>query len=124
MSQTGADVEQPAGSGGGCGCGGGGGGCGGGGGARSGGPAPAAVLSLDPRIDVREIPPGQRHETVLAAVAAVPAGGALVLVAPHAPRPLLAQIETGHPGEFALEWLQSGPEVWQLRLVRSGIVEC
>ena len=99
-----------------CGCGGGGGG-GCGGDAAS---APAAVLSIDPRLDVRDIPHERRHATVLDTVDVIPAGGALVLVAPHAPRPLLAEIDTRYPGGFTTEWLQSGPEVWQVRLRRTA----
>lgn len=94
----------------GCGCG---GGCG-----DAALPVPAPVLTADPRLDVREIPHSRRHATVLDTVGAVPAGGALVLVAPHAPRPVLAEIMARYPDAFAVEWLQSGPEVWQVRLSR------
>jgi uncharacterized protein (DUF2249 family) len=53
---------------------------------------------------------------VLAALDTLPDGGALVLVAPHAPRPLLAEIESRYRGAVAAEWLQDGPETWQIRL--------
>lgn len=102
---------------GGCGCG----GCGCGGDAASGTPAAEApVLGIDPRIDVRDVPHAQRHARVLTALDAVPQGRALVLVADHAPRPLLAQVESRYGGEFDIEWLQAGPSVWQIRLERSG----
>ncbi|MGB2571660.1 DUF2249 domain-containing protein [Micromonospora citrea] len=102
------------------GCGGGGGGCGCGG---DQGPAdaPAATLSIDPRLDVRLLPHGQRHARVLAALDALPAGGALVLVAPHAPRPLLAEVEARYGGGMSTEWLQDGPDVWQIRLSRQPV---
>ena len=101
---------------GGCG-GGGGGGCGCGG---DNGPvdAPAPLLTVDARLDVRSLPHGQRHARVLAAIEALPGDGALVLVAPHAPRPLLAEIDARYPGQIDAEWLQEGPEVWQIRLHR------
>lgn len=103
-----------------------GGGCGGGGACGCGGDAgragaEAPVLSIDPRIDVREVPHAQRHATVLTALEAVPLEGALVLVAPHAPRPLLNQIQDIFPGQFGIEWLQSGPDVWQVRLQRAAL---
>lgn len=114
--QVGAGAAEPGGErGGGC-----GGACGCGGDAPGGAAAEAPVLSIDPRLDVREIPHDRRHATVLAALDSVPAGGALVLVAPHAPRPLLAEIEARHPGRFELDWLQEGPTVWQLRLQRAA----
>ncbi|BCJ76912.1 hypothetical protein CS0771_64560 [Catellatospora sp. IY07-71] len=97
----------------------GGGGCGCGGDAPGSADASAPVLSLDPRIDVREVPHGQRHARVLAALDALPGAAGLVLVAPHAPLPLLAEIEQRYAGRFATQWLQEGPDVWQLRLSRT-----
>lgn len=98
---------------GGCGCG--SCGCGGDQGRAD---APAPVLTLDARLDVRDLPHSQRHERVLAELAALPPDGALVLVAPHAPLPLLSEIETRYPGQIQAEWLQEGPDVWQVRLQR------
>jgi uncharacterized protein (DUF2249 family) len=97
------------------GCGGGGCGCGG---DRGPADAPAQVLSVDTRLDVRALPHGERHARVLAALDALPADGALVLIAPHAPRPLLAEIDARYPGQIDTQWLQDGPDVWQLRLHR------
>ncbi|KAB1990086.1 DUF2249 domain-containing protein [Streptomyces triticiradicis] len=69
-----------------------------------------------PELDVRDVPHSLRHATVFGAIAAVPSGRAMVLVAPHDPLPLLAQIEDRHPGAFAVEYLQHGPEAWRLLL--------
>ncbi|MFD2768001.1 DUF2249 domain-containing protein [Micromonospora eburnea] len=80
--------------------------------------AAAPVLTIDPRLDVRLLPHDRRHTTVLAALDAMPAGGALVLIAPHAPRPLLAEIEARYRGNMVAEWLQDGPDTWQVRLSR------
>ncbi|MEU8623023.1 DUF2249 domain-containing protein, partial [Streptomyces sp. NPDC048623] len=55
-----------------------------------------------PELDVREVPHSLRHATVFGAIAAVPSGRAMVLVAPHDPLPLLGQIEDRHPGAFAV----------------------
>jgi uncharacterized protein (DUF2249 family) len=101
------------------------GGCGGDGACGCGGDAgradaPAPVLSLDARLDVRGLPHDQRHARVLAALAALPADGGLVLIAPHAPRPLLAEIDARYPGQIGVEWLQEGPDVWQIRLHRQA----
>ncbi|QNE74302.1 DUF2249 domain-containing protein [Streptomyces finlayi] len=70
----------------------------------------------EPELDVREVPHALRHATVFGALDAVPAGTAMVLVAPHDPLPLLAQIEQRGPGTFSVEYLERGPEVWRLRL--------
>jgi uncharacterized protein (DUF2249 family) len=102
----------------GCGCG----GCGCGGDAAGASDAEVQMLSIDPRLDIRAVPHDVRHATVLAALDEVPAGGALVLVAPHAPRPLLAEIAARYPGQFQLDWLQQGPTVWQLRFERTAVL--
>ncbi|WP_433531635.1 DUF2249 domain-containing protein [Micromonospora sp. CA-263727] len=103
------------------GCGGGGGsGCGCGGDAAS-AAADAPLLTIDPRLDVRDLPHGERHARVLAAIDALPAEAAMVLVAPHAPRPLLAEIDARYAGQVSAEWLQNGPDVWQIRLHRMSV---
>jgi uncharacterized protein (DUF2249 family) len=100
------------------GCGGGGCGCGDVPNAADG---EAATLTIDPRLDVRDLPHGERHARVLAALDALPADAALVLVAPHSPVPLLAEIENRYAGQVAGEWLQDGPQVWQIRLHRQPV---
>ncbi|MFI1416706.1 DUF2249 domain-containing protein [Streptomyces sp. NPDC020731] len=69
-----------------------------------------------PELDVRDVPHALRHATVFGALGAVPAGRAMVLVAPHDPLPLLRQIEDRHPGVFAVDYQQRGPEAWRLLL--------
>ncbi|MFF9332508.1 DUF2249 domain-containing protein [Streptomyces albogriseolus] len=71
-----------------------------------------------PELDVREVPHALRHATVFGALGAVPAGRAMLLVAPHDPLPLLRQIEERHPGVFSVEYRQRGPEAWRLLLTR------
>ncbi|MFC8419816.1 DUF2249 domain-containing protein [Streptomyces sp. NPDC057236] len=70
----------------------------------------------EPELDVRDVPHALRHATVFGALDAVPAGNAMVLIAPHDPLPLLAQIEQRNPGVFSAEYLERGPEAWRLRL--------
>jgi uncharacterized protein (DUF2249 family) len=78
----------------------------------------APVLSVDTRLDVRDVPHSQRHALVLSTVAALTPGHAVVLVAGHAPRPVLAEIDERFGAQVQSEWLQAGPEVWQIRLAR------
>ncbi|MFY1659220.1 DUF2249 domain-containing protein [Micromonospora sp. WMMD1274] len=81
----------------------------------------APTLAIDPRLDVRDLPHGERHARVLAALEALSADAAMVLVAPHAPLPLLAEVEHRYTGQVAGEWLQDGPEVWQIRRHRQPV---
>ncbi|TAM72259.1 DUF2249 domain-containing protein [Mycobacterium sp.] len=72
----------------------------------------------DPVLDVREVPHSIRHATVFGAFDAVPPGGALVLVAPHDPVPLLHQLNDRASGRLEVQYEQRGPEAWRLRLIR------
>ncbi|USQ82069.1 DUF2249 domain-containing protein [Ornithinimicrobium faecis] len=72
-----------------------------------------------PELDVRAIPHAIRHATVFGALSAVKVGGAMDLVAPHDPKPLLAQIADREAGAIDVEYLVPGPEAWTLRLTRT-----
>ncbi|OFE17049.1 cation-binding protein [Humibacillus sp. DSM 29435] len=73
-----------------------------------------------PELDARAVPHAIRHATVFGALDGVRANGGLVLVAPHDPKPLLAQLERRNPGEFTVEYLERGPEAWRLAIVRQS----
>jgi uncharacterized protein (DUF2249 family)/quercetin dioxygenase-like cupin family protein len=73
-----------------------------------------------PELDVRAVPHAIRHATVFGALDAIAPGGGLVLVAPHDPLPLLAQIEQRSPGRFGVSYLQRGPDDWRLQLTNTG----
>lgn len=71
-----------------------------------------------PVLDVRAIPHRLRHATVHGALGTVRSGESIILVAPHDPKPLLAEIEQRYPGDFTVSYLTSGPEAWRLALSR------
>jgi uncharacterized protein (DUF2249 family) len=73
-----------------------------------------------PELDARSVPHAIRHATIFGALDAVRPGGGLVLVAPHDPLPLLAQIEERAPGAFDVNYLERGPEAWRLAFVRTS----
>ncbi len=70
-----------------------------------------------PELDVRVIPHAIRHATVFGAWSAIPDGGSLVIVAPHDPKPLLAQL--ADRGPVTVTYLEAGPDAWRLQLTRS-----
>ena len=70
----------------------------------------------EPVLDVRPIPHAIRHATVFGAFEAIAPGDALVIVAPHLPRPLLAQLAERAP--IDVEVLVDGPEAWHVRITR------
>ena len=71
-----------------------------------------------PELDSRPVPHAIRHATIFGALDAVRPGGGMVLVAPHDPLPLLAQIEQRSPGVFEVGYLERGPDAWRLTFVR------
>jgi uncharacterized protein (DUF2249 family) len=71
-----------------------------------------------PELDARAVPHAIRHATIFGALDAVRPGGGMILVAPHDPLPLLAQIEQRSPGMFEVSYVERGPEAWRLAFVR------
>lgn len=74
----------------------------------------------DPELDATVVPHAIRHATIFGALDTVKLGAGLVLIAPHDPLPLLAQLERRSPGAFSVEYLQRGPETWRLRFARDS----
>lgn len=72
-----------------------------------------------PILDVRDIPHRIRHATVFGALESIQVGGSMDLVAPHDPRPLLAQIAQREHGAIDVDYRDIGPESWTLRLTRT-----
>src|SRR6478736_5812524 len=69
-----------------------------------------------PELDVRVIPHAIRHASVFGAWSAIPQGGSLALVAPHDPKPLLAQL--ADLGPITVTYLDEGPDAWRLQITR------
>ena len=71
-----------------------------------------------PELDARAVPHAIRDATIFGALDSVQPGAGMILVAPHDPVPLLAQIEQRSPGLFEVDYLERGPEAWRLTFVR------
>ena len=71
-------------------------------------------------IDVRSIPPRDRHPLIFGSFAGLAPGEALLLVNDHDPKPLYYQFQAEHGGEFEWAYLESGPEVWRVRIGRAA----
>lgn len=71
-----------------------------------------------PELDARAIPHAIRHATVLGALDQTSHGGGILLIAPHDPIPLLAQLERRSPGVFEVSYVQRGPDTWRLSVVK------
>jgi uncharacterized protein (DUF2249 family)/iron-sulfur cluster repair protein YtfE (RIC family) len=83
--------------------------------------AAAAPAPADPDLDVRDLPPVRRHTTIFDAYHALLPGTGFVLVNDHDPKPLRYQFEAEHAGRFTWQYLESGPEVWRVRIGRPPV---
>ena len=59
---------------------------------------------------------GRALRTVQAGVDKLQPGEALLLVNDHDPKPLFYQFQAEASGEFTWDYLENGPEVWQVRI--------
>lgn len=73
-------------------------------------------MSSPDSLDVRVIPPPQKHTTIMAKFEALPPGASFMLINDHDPKPLRYQFQAEHEGRFEWEYLESGPEVWRVRI--------
>lgn len=69
-------------------------------------------------IDVRQIPPALRHETVFATFESLAAGESFDVLSDHEPRPLHGQFLQQWPGQFSWTSLEAGPTQWRTRIGR------
>ncbi len=77
------------------------------------------IVSNPQKLDVRALPPPQRHALIFETCGKLTAGDAVLLVNDHDPKPLYYQFEAEHPGLFGWQYVESGPEVWQVRITRN-----
>jgi uncharacterized protein (DUF2249 family) len=71
-------------------------------------------------MDVREIPHEQRHPQIFARFARLTPGEGFTLVNNHDPKPLRREFEATFPDGFTWDYLEQGPERWQVRIAREA----
>ncbi len=77
-----------------------------------------------PPIDVRQLPPPERHARIFHMLAMLDGGEHLTLVNDHDPAPLHRQLEWTQPGLFLWEYLVEGPSEWHVRIERKASAGC
>jgi uncharacterized protein (DUF2249 family) len=73
-----------------------------------------------PTLDVRPIPPKDKHPTIFETFDDLAPGDHFVLVNDHDPNPLYYQFEVERPGELEWDYLEEGPEVWRVKLTKAA----
>ncbi|MFO1309875.1 MAG: DUF2249 domain-containing protein [Burkholderiales bacterium] len=67
-------------------------------------------------LDVRAIPPRDRHPLIFGTFDALAPGESLELVNDHDPKPLYYQFRAESEAGFSWEYLEQGPEVWRVAI--------
>lgn len=70
-------------------------------------------------LDVRVIPPREKHPTIHRTFDALAPGEAFVLINDHNPKPLFYEFQAERPGAFTWRALEEGPEVWRIEIGKS-----
>jgi uncharacterized protein (DUF2249 family)/hemerythrin-like domain-containing protein len=71
-------------------------------------------------LEVRHLPPAQRHQVIFERFNALAEGQSFVLVNDHDPKPLYYQLVAEYPGKLLWEYLEQGPEVWRVRMGKAS----
>jgi uncharacterized protein (DUF2249 family)/hemerythrin-like domain-containing protein len=82
--------------------------------------AEGEVQTVD--IDVRTIPPRDRHPFIFSTFDGLEPGGAVMLVNDHDPKPLFYQFSAERAGEFTWDYIESGPMLWRVRIGKAARV--
>ena len=69
-------------------------------------------------IDVRTLPPAQRHQKIFQLVNELAADRSFILVNDHDPKPLYYQLEAEYPKQFGWTYVESGPTVWRVEIAK------
>jgi uncharacterized protein (DUF2249 family) len=69
-------------------------------------------------LDVRPIPPREKHPTIFNTFDSLNSGESMLLINDHDPRPLRYQLAAERPDTFEWEYQEQGPEVWRVRISR------
>lgn len=75
-------------------------------------------------LDIRPLPPPQRHPTIFERIDLLAPGETLRLVNDHDPVPLRYQLDATRPGHFTWTPVESGPEQWAIDITsRARVVD-
>jgi uncharacterized protein (DUF2249 family) len=68
------------------------------------------------QLDVRVIPPREKHPAIFRTFDELGPGESFVLVNDHDPFPLRYQFQAERTGAFTWEYLEQGPTVWRVEI--------
>jgi uncharacterized protein (DUF2249 family) len=65
---------------------------------------------------VPDFPPREKHPTIFNTFDGLASGENMLIINDHDPRPLLYQFMMERPEKFEWNYLEEGPEVWQVAI--------
>ncbi|TAK47596.1 MAG: DUF2249 domain-containing protein [Xanthobacteraceae bacterium] len=71
-------------------------------------------------VDVRQIPPRDKHPVIFNTFLNLAPGQHFILVNDHDPKPLHYHFQAEYEGAFAWQYLEEGPDVWRVRISRTA----
>ncbi len=74
--------------------------------------------TTEKELDVRIIPPREKHPAIFATFDALDAGDAFILINDHDPFPLRHQFDAERSGRFSWDYVEQGPVVWRVRIAK------
>lgn len=81
------------------------------------------ALEVTTELDVRDLPPAERHEQIFDAYAQLESGEAFVLVNDHDPKPLYHQFEAETGPEFRWKYRLKDPNEFRVRIGKAEVAE-
>lgn len=75
-------------------------------------------MSNETILDIRTIPPIQRHPLIFDQFESLKPDESFILVNDHDPKPLYYQFQAERTGQFTWEYLEQGPQAWRVRIGR------
>lgn len=69
-------------------------------------------------VEAQQLPPRQRHQLIFARFSRLAVGESFILSNTHDPKPLHREFEGKEPGAFSWDYVESGPQRWQVRIGR------
>jgi uncharacterized protein (DUF2249 family) len=85
-------------------------------------PLPTIITPEDTRFDVRDIPCSIKHPQIMQRWFGLPVGAHFVLVNDHDPVPLYYQFSALFPQAFDWEYLERGPDIFQIKITKLAAV--
>ncbi len=79
-------------------------------------PAEPESDSDEIELDLRSLPPSQRHDLIMRRWAELAPGRTLRIINDHDPKPLRYQFEAEFAGKFEWVYASSGPETWEIKI--------